>query len=179
MSGFEILALGASAMQAAGAVAGGIQANQTAKYNAKILDQQARDEIAAASSESNSIRRRAAQETGSQVASVAGSGLLLEGSPADVIAQNAAEMELDAMTALWSGQARATGLNNAARMARYEGRQAMTNGIISGVSSLAMGAANTFGGSMFGGRSLPLGQKGYGMGGAGTSMAGGMRYGGV
>lgn len=153
MSGFEILALGASAMQAAGAVAGGIQANQTAKYNAKILDDQARAEIGAASSEANSLRRKAAQETGAQIASVAGSGLELTGSPADVIAQNQAEMELDAMTALWSGQARATGLNNAARMTRYEGKQAMMGGIISGVSSLAMGGANAFGG----GSSLPLG----------------------
>lgn len=157
MSGFEILALGASAMQAAGAVAGGIQANQTAKYNAKILEEQARAEIGAASSEANSIRRRAAQETGSQIASVAGSGLELTGSPADVIAQNASEMELDAMTALWSGQARATGLNNAARMVRYEGKQAQTAGFISGASSLAMGGFNAFGG----GQALPLGNSGF------------------
>ena len=170
MSGFELLALGASAMQAAGAVAGGIQANQTAKYNAKILEQQGRDEIAAAGAESNSLRRKAAQETGSQVASVAGSGLLLEGSPADVIAQNAAEMELDAMQTMWSGQAKFTGYKNQARMTRYEGRQAMTNGIVSGVSSMAMGAANAFGG---GGTSLHLGRGS--MGGAGASGLGSLR----
>ncbi len=146
MSGFEILALGAAAVQAAGAVAGGIQQNNVAKANAKALEQAGRNEVMAAAGEASSIRRKAAQETGSQVASVAGSGLELAGSPADVIAQNAAEMELDAMTALWSGQARNTQYRNQAKITRWEGRQAMTSGIISGVSSLAGGAFTAFGG---------------------------------
>jgi len=176
MSGFEILALGASAMQAAGAVAGGIQANNTAKYNAKILERQGRQEIMSAASEAGSIRRKAQQETGSQIASVAGSGFEIDGSPADVIAQNAAEMELESMQTLWSGQAKAVTYQNQARMTRFEGKQAQTAGIISGVSTMAMGAASAFGG---GGMSLPLGQKGYGMGGAGTNPVTGMRYGGV
>jgi len=162
MTGIETaIAIAAVAASAGGTLMSGFQQAAAQKASARAADEAARSELMAGMSESNSLRRRAAVETGGQIANAAGSGLMLEGSPIDVIFQNAANMELDAMTAMSNREGRANAYKTEAAGLRSAARTTRTNAIIGAGTQLLFGAA---------------GPTGSYMGGTGTNPMTGLRF---
>jgi hypothetical protein len=111
------------------------------KYNARLLKQNAmmarqkgyRDEAA--------LRRQAAEMDSSNRVAVGKSGVAFAGSPLEVLADNAAKAELDAMNIRYSAETEARGLEGEAAMAKWRGAVARRQARISATSQLMQGGA--------------------------------------
>jgi hypothetical protein len=114
-----------TALSALGAIQSGNAQARAAEYNAAAIQQQA------ASNEA-SIRRNATRVRQAQEAAVGASGIELSGSPLEVIADSAANAELDALTVRYGGDVRAS-------QERARGAQARQAGYMGAASSLLMG----------------------------------------
>lgn len=140
----------AIALTAASTVAGGVAANNAAKANAKQLERQGQDELTAASMAANDQRYAANRQSGTVRAQQAVNGVdLASGSAADVGAENAANMELDALRTIYGGQVKNTSLRNQAAVTRWEGKTKQTLSILSAAAGAAggMAKAGAFGSS--------------------------------
>jgi len=131
------------------AVYGQMQQAQTAKaagaYNAKLAEQQA---LQTEMDSRESIKRRRAQNKrflGSQRSAIAKSGVTIEGSPLEVMAETAGILELDALDASRQARQRAAGLRAEGAMARFTGGRQATAAYIGAGSSLLSGAAGITG----------------------------------
>lgn len=134
----------AAGVSAATTVAGGVAANNAAKANAKQLERQAQDELAAANIAAGDQRYAAERNSGSVRAQQAASNVDIgSGSAADVGAENAANMELDALRTIYGGQVKNSALRSQAAVTRWEGRQKLNLSILAGASQLAGGAARS------------------------------------
>lgn len=138
----------ADPLQAFGQVLEGWEGKQAGEANARISDAGARTSLLQAASEENKLRREADLMTGAQVAATGASGVTSDGSPTDVIFDSKRNAELDALNARYSGQVKAVGLRNQARIQRQQGTQALAAGIIKGTSTmLKAGASAASGGA--------------------------------
>lgn len=124
----------AGTVGAVGALQAGAAAQAAANYNAATAEANARAEEARRRTEGK-------RAIGSIRAGVAKSGASFEGTPLLVLAESAANSEIDALNALWSG-------NIKADMYRREGRQARTASYYQAGTSLLQGASQS---GMFGG----------------------------
>lgn len=100
---------------------------QATDYNATVLDQNAGIERQQANAREEAQRRDARRILGSQRAALSQAGTGMGGSAADVMAQSAADAELDALTLRYEGDMRARGLIAQAEGERYQGRVAGAN----------------------------------------------------
>ncbi len=177
MTGIETaIAIAGVAAQAGGTLMAGLQQSAAMRATAKSYDNAARSELIAGNQEAGQLRRRAQVETGRQIATAAGSGVQLEGSPLDVIFQNATEMELDAMQAFKNRERTALAYKDEADALRGNAKATRTGAFIGAGTQLLFGAANQFGSFGLGGSSGPAGMY---AGGTGTNPLTGLRYGGV
>lgn len=119
-----------------GEVEGSIQ-----DYKAKIADQNAGLAIQQAAENERKARAEGAQSLGAGRAAYGASGVTMEGSPTEVLAQGAAQSELNALTIRHAGQVQAVGYRNEANLARYEGNAARTTGYVAGAADLLAGGA--------------------------------------
>ena len=125
-----IMAAG-TALQASGqAQAAGAQ-NAAAQENASALQMQASEEEAR-------VRRMNRVELSRQRASLAKSGVSLEGTPLDQLVRNASELEQNAINAR-------RGLLRAADVENRSGRSALGTGRTQALASLLAGASNVYG----------------------------------
>lgn len=131
---------------------GQLQQAQTAKavgrYNQQLGERSAgiaRDQTAA---EITRQQRTARRVQGAARAAYGASGVTMEGSPLDVLEDNATQAELDTLTLRYRGELRAQGYEQAGSMARFQGDQAARAG--------QMAAAGTLLGS-FGKQGVPGG----------------------
>lgn len=152
----EALIIASTAMQALGAIQqGNAQAasyksqQAAANYNASIMDQNARIERDQANQREEAQRREARQVLGAQRAAFSQAGVGLGGSAADVMAQSAANAELDALTLRYEGEMKARGLMASAEGERYQGQvagmnasSARTAGYMNAAGSILGGAAS-------------------------------------
>lgn len=136
MAGIEQLIQYSQLLQAGGKVASGIGENNAAKYNANILNMQAAQVANNAGMEEAKLRREQRQEIAKQIASVGGQGIAFDGSVVDVIRQNIENQEMDALTLRYRGAIEGEGLKAQAKMAKYEGKQALYGGIAGAGSKL-------------------------------------------
>jgi hypothetical protein len=105
----------AAGVSAASTVAGGVAANNAAKANAKQLERQAQDELTAANMAASDQRYAADRNSGSIRAQQAVNNVNIgTGSAADVCAENAANMELDALRTIYGGQVKNASLRSQA-----------------------------------------------------------------
>jgi hypothetical protein len=102
-SGGTALATAGGLLGAAGSLAGGLA--QGSAY-----DRQARGEIDAANARESMLRRDNRRQMGQTVAGLAASGLTIDGSPLDLIADQANIAELNAQLARYEGVSRAAEL---------------------------------------------------------------------
>lgn len=136
MAGIEQLIQYSQILQAGGKVAQGVGENNAAKYNANILNMQAAQVANNAGMEEAKLRREQRQEIAKQIASVGGQGIAFDGSVVDVIRQNIENQEMDALTLRYRGAIEGAGLKAQAKMAKYEGKQALYGGIAGAGSKL-------------------------------------------
>ena len=153
------LMMASMAVSAAGAVMGGIQQNQAAKANARMMrqqaayeDQQARDAIARGEEDIRAIQQRGANAQGAATAGFAANGLDMGfGSPLDFMLSNAANIEQDIMRTGENAKREADGISfgasqtrGQANITRAEGKNARTAGYIKGFNSVLSGGADIY-----------------------------------
>lgn len=147
-----IVAAVASVVSAVSAVAGGVvsaigqkqqgeAANQAAKYNAAVAQNEAIMAQNAAAAEARQIRRRNMLRLGAQRAAIGKSGVSLDAGSSfdDVIFDSSIQGELEAQSVLYAGLVRSRSQMAAGAMSLYEGRQAKRAAGI-GMAGSAIGA---------------------------------------
>lgn len=150
MSGLEtiaaIAAIGGTAVQAVGQIQAGRDAQQAANYNAKVLEQNAKQTVLNANTEATMRKRQLMKERSSAVAAYGASGVQINnGSPMAVLSDLATEAELDAALTRYQGEQQAKGLNSEAAMQRREGKIAKRNAITGAMGTLLSGASQAYG----------------------------------
>lgn len=159
-----ILMATSAVMAAAGAVGSGISSHKQSKYQAEVMENQAKMEEARAvqSLEQNEAEiakfdRQSARLRGEQNALMGASGLdMSSGSLMDIAADTVREQAIDRQNLAHQGKINAQdhvnqagALRSQASLERSAGRNSLLGGIVSGSASLLGGAAGVAGG--FGG----------------------------
>jgi hypothetical protein len=141
------VATAAAVLAIVGGVVQGVGQKQQAEAQAEAVEKEGRQQLRDAYAEERAIRRRRALVQGEARSAIGRSGVQIEGSPLDFLAQNAAEIEVEALSVRTYGinaqrQARAvaSGLRNEGRTALYAG---ILGGVSSGLSAYAS-AGGTF-----------------------------------
>ena len=133
----------ASLLVSAGATLYSAQEKQkTAAYTAKLAEEAGEESKAMAALEVERHRDKIKRLKSSQKASYAKSGVKLEGSPLEVLADTQAQADLDEMIIRHGGQAESSAYGAQAMLSRMKGRSASTAGYINAGSSLLSGAYN-------------------------------------
>jgi hypothetical protein len=127
------LGVGGALMSAVGALKAGASAEKIGAYNAAATQQQAAADEA-------TQRRRSGAVLAQARANAGASGIELSGSPLDVIANSAAEAELDALNIRYGGQVRAERAMIEGRVARANSYTAAAGSLMQGLSSASRGS---------------------------------------
>lgn len=135
-----ILAVGTAA-RAIGSIAEGNAKADAENYNAaqaeanaKLVDEQAKQEELR-------VRTIGRQSLGGMRAAFGASGVTMEGSPLEVMAQSAANNEQDALNVRRSGELKAQMYKDDAAMSRRAAGNAITTGYLGAAGALASGAS--------------------------------------
>lgn len=139
-----ILALVATGVGTYSAVAQGEAAEDASHAQQKAANQQASSAQAAASLEAAQVRRENLLRMGTQRASTAKSGVLIDGSANDTIYDSAIQGELEALSVLYSGASEAGYHRSRGKIARMEGKAAKRAGYISGAGTLIGGVGTAY-----------------------------------
>lgn len=115
---------------------------QAAKYNRQAALNEAAQAEDAAKAEANQQREQYRRIIGANRAAVGASGVEETGSPLLVMADNAAQAELNARMTEYAGQVRGTSARTQAELYRVTGANARTAGALSMAGTALTGAAN-------------------------------------
>lgn len=126
------------------AVAQGEAAEDASVAQQKAANQQASSTQAAAALEAAQVRRENLLRLGTQRASTAKSGVLIDGSAGDTIYDSAIQGELEALSVLYSGASEAGYHRSRGKIARMEGKAAKQAGYVSGAGTLIGGAGSAY-----------------------------------
>ena len=128
-------------------------ARDEADYNAEVANRQAEAISQAGKLQEYRIKRRKRLMAGRQRSLYAKAGLVIEGSPLEVLADTAAQYDIDLAASRYNT---ATGVSNkryASRYSRYRGKQSMNAGylkmggtLLGGYNSMRAYGAGAFGG---------------------------------
>ena len=144
MTGVEIaLAVASTAMSAYGAIQQGNAANQAAKFNSAVANNNAIAARQNASENAKRQQREARQRAGANRANAAASGTF-GGSAFDLLEDNAMEEELDRLTIIHQGELKASGLEASGGLMSAQGRQAQTAGYFGAAGALLKGGAKGY-----------------------------------
>jgi hypothetical protein len=138
------LELAGTGLKAGGQIAAGDTRDALERANASIADQQAKSELNAGNYNANLMRRKAAMIQGTQIASTGANNLQQRGTPAAVISSTAQTQELNVLTTLNNSMRKAWGFEVQGASDTFQGEQAKTGGILSGIGSLASGGASAY-----------------------------------
>jgi hypothetical protein len=146
-----------TALDMAGAIKQGNDANAMAEAQAKAQQAQAMREQKASAFEQVRERRKQDLLAANARAQVGASGVAFEGSPSTVLAANTAQGELDIQAIQYGSTLRQNQLHDQAAITRMGGKQAQTSGWINAGSAFVSGVsqlydpnkAAKFGGSAF------------------------------
>ena len=144
----------ATALTVASAVAGAIgtiqqsqAASATASFNAAVMERNAVIADREAAENARRVREAGRRALGQQQAAFGASGVVAgEGTPLDVLGSTAADVELDALTARYSGIVEAQNLRSQASLERSRASSVRTSGFIGAGTNLLFGTAQAFGG---------------------------------
>jgi len=142
ISGASALSGLGTLVSAFGALAGGVQQQRVADYQAQVAKNNAAASRQAASANAERIRDRVRSTQSSARAAFAKSGVALQGTPLAVLGANQAEGELDVLTAIYKGELSGIAQENSAALARAEGSSALTGGLIGAGSTFLTGFGN-------------------------------------
>lgn len=138
----------AAVVGAVGAVQSGQAQAKAAEYNAQVAENNAQAQQQAAAYEESRLRERQRRELGYARAAAGGTGVSMEGSPLDLMAQNAQNAEMDALAVRYQGLLGANASRSQAAGDRLQGEIAQQSGYMKAGTSL-LTAATSIGGSMF------------------------------
>ena len=142
-----IVMVAAAAVAAAGTAYAAVSASNAAKYNAQVEENQADYARQAAQAQAEAHQRDVSRQLGQIRANYGASGVDIEGSPLDVLGESARMGELDRLTILNQGENQAIGLQNSARLDRYQATTKLVGGGLSATGTLLGGIAGAFGGA--------------------------------
>lgn len=142
------LAVGGTAFSVMGALQSGANAQKVGEYNATVAQQKAQADEA-------TQRRRTNALLSTARANVGASGIELSGSPLDVIANSAAEAELDALNIRYGGQITAQRERLQGSVARSQSYTAAASSLLQGLSSASRAGRKTTTPDTGGGGSSP------------------------
>ena len=138
-----ILTIASTALSAVGTLASGAQAKATAEFEARQRESQAQEARAVSQRAALEKRREQRLLQSKQLAAAAAVGGATDPSVIDIFARTEERGELAFQTELYRGETQARGLETAADVRRFEGRQAQLasyiqagSGILSGGTSL-------------------------------------------
>lgn len=135
----------AASISAYGMYAQGQAQKEVGEYNAKIQENNALTARREAEFQAKRIRDQHLRIEGTQVAAASKSGLTISGSVNDVMNDSAQESEMDALVAIYKGQAGADAQTAAARLSRFEGNSAASNATIGAAGTLIGGIGSAGG----------------------------------
>ena len=138
------LALLGTALSVGGALAEGQQSKQMADTQARAYEQQARADAQSAAFEQGQERHKQDLLLAQARAQVGASGVGMAGSPAEVLAANARQGQLDLGAIQYSSQLRQNSLNTQAAISRFSGRQAVTASIFKAGGALVDGLSKIY-----------------------------------
>lgn len=150
-------ALGGAA-GATGSVMQGFAAKQQAEYNASVAEAHAAAARAQAALDESTSRKKSAMLLGTIRARAAANTGEVSGSALDVLADSAAEAELEALTLRYQGEVRARAMESEAAIERKRGKSAVLEGFVgAGTRLLTAGnyAMKAYGGSDGGSSAIP------------------------
>ena len=130
-----------AAVGALGAVQEARASAAASEFNARVADNNAVIAEQNAAADERKQRRQASREMASSRARIGAAGVALEGSPLDVLEDQALEAELDALNIRYGGRLQARNYRSQAELDRSRARSARTQGFISAGTSLLNGAA--------------------------------------
>lgn len=133
----------AAVLKAGAQVAQGVSGYNAGKAQEKMSQAEARSAIQVGAIEESRIRKEGETFLGETRAVQASSGVdITSGSPADVAAESARNIELDALTRRYQARTQSWGKTIEGRQAAAKGSAALTQGIIGGTSTLLTGGAD-------------------------------------
>lgn len=131
-----------SILQGVGSIFTGFRANAAAKARARALEADAEEKKTEGALAAASITRDASRAIGRGVVAAASSGFTVSGSALDVLGDMAQEYDASSRNAVRNARFAALRLRNEARVSRYNGATALTEGIVRGAASFADGASD-------------------------------------
>ncbi len=146
-TGLEVAVIGSSVLAAGGAVAGGIQQQKMANYQADQANADAEAARASARVQADRIRKAGREQAAQANAALAASGVETgEGTALRITSDIAERAESDAYTAIMNGLNTGARYNAQAQADRISGKNAATAGYISAGSSLLSGGSKAYSG---------------------------------
>jgi len=118
---------------------------QADRYNAQMSEQQAAYYRQKAKFEEGRFRRQSLRDLGKMRASYAAAGVELAGSPLDVLEEDAAIAEMDALLIRHDAEVKGTSLQNSARLDRYSADSAIAQGNRAARSARILGGVQAAG----------------------------------
>lgn len=123
-------------LQAYGQIQQGEGQAKAYEFNANVADQNSNRALFQSAQEERQQRIQARQQIGQMRADYGASGVTMEGSPMDVLAESVANAEMDALNIRYGGQVKAANFRNEATMNRYAASQSRSAGYYGAASSL-------------------------------------------
>lgn len=128
--------MAAVAVAGAGALIGAAGESAALSHQKKVARRNADIARANASEMAARIRTGGRRTQGALRAAIGASGLTVEGSALDVLADSATETELDALSAIYEGEIQALGFGDKAALAKHQAKMARIKGAVGVGSSL-------------------------------------------
>jgi len=136
MTGVEIALAAGTAMSAMASVASAVNQANVSRYNAKVGEANARQAILEGDAQASRTRDQVSRALGDARARAGASNLDLSGSTLDVLADSAAEGEMDALIAQYHGQMTARQQRSQASLDKSQASAALTTGALKAGSTL-------------------------------------------
>lgn len=125
------------AMQIIAPIHQGMAQKAGSDFNAQLAEQNAVQAEQQAAEEERRARIQSKKALGDIRAAAGASGITLEGSPEDILAESAMNAELDALNVRHKGALRSLAFKEEARLQRFYGKQAKLGGYLGGAAAAA------------------------------------------
>lgn len=124
-------------LKVAGILMGAQSQASAEKYNATIAEQNSVAALQQSAAAALIQQEHAKKAIGATVAGYGASGVTMDGSPLDVLAESASSAERDRQTVLYKGQLQAAGYEDQAQLDRTSASNALTQGYFDAAGSVA------------------------------------------
>lgn len=149
------MAAASTVISAVGAITDSQHAASADKYNASVAEQNSVAVQQQAESASLIQQEQAKKTIGTATANYGASGVTLDGSPMDVLANSASVAERDRQNIIYKGQLQAAGYQDQASLDRAAATNSLDQGYMKATGILISGGTKAYGMSGSGGGSKP------------------------